>query len=185
MTPEAPVEKRREPQPSMMVRRVIAIRGDGRILLLKRTADSHPNPGLLEFGGGKRNPYQLMFETARNELIEEASIACAPILGFEDYLFHIEKNYPPDHPKWPNLHYLEAVGIGLIRPGIIALGDEHTLYKYYTLETAIRRRNELTPEALIVLVSGYSVLKQCIKYVKSLNQPPPSRGGAILNPNAY
>jgi len=104
----------------VLVNRCIIHDNDGRILLVKRSADDSYNPGLWELPGGKLDIGQDLSTALQREVEEETGLdveSQSPIVYSDSYVIN--------DGKYKGLPYVLLVGIGKVVGGSLSLSHEH------------------------------------------------------------
>ena len=96
---------------------------EGKLLLLRRSADSKTNPGRWEPPGGKTEPGERLDEALKREVFEETGlrIEVSRLLGAVDF-------------ELPALKVACLIMEGHVTSGDIRLSSEHDAYRWLHLE---------------------------------------------------
>lgn len=139
-------EKRSRPRILLIVRAVV-VRGDHKVLLIKRAKDDRWAPGLWEFPGGKLDKGQDMANALVREVLEETGLVAIPT----NRLVFWDSKTLTDGP-YAGLPCV--ILVGEVKPigGKVRLSSDHEGFLWAGLEKALKLDlTEETRKALLVL----------------------------------
>ncbi len=115
----------------VLVNRCIILDKKGKLLLIRRSDNDYNAPGLWEFPGGKLDEGQDLSSALEREVLEETGLLVVPT----NRIAYTESQIIPKG-KYKGLPYVVIIGIGSLLGGKLQLSEEHTDYKWVTVEEA-------------------------------------------------
>lgn len=131
----------------VLVNRCVVKNKNGKILLIKRSEKDYHSPGLWEFPGGKLDEGQDLSSALEREVLEETGLFILPT----ERIAYTESSVIPKGP-YKGLPYVVIIGLGKLVGGKLALSEEHSDFRWVTIEEAYKMHlKEEIRKALIVL----------------------------------
>lgn len=135
--------------------KVLTIRPDGELLVLRRSADDERRPGEWDFPGGGVEAGESPNQGAARELMEEAGIEVDP----QDLtLVYAETSYY-EPAKHSNTRVLFLVHVSEAQAAKITLSHEHDAFKWQPPEVALREHPHPVYRAGLAYVLAHNLQK--------------------------
>lgn len=110
-----------------IIQKCIVVRGDGRILALKRAADDHSRGGNWDLPGGGYEQGENIIAAVKREVLEEAGLTAKTVSPiFVDNHMNVKEGF------FAGLNVFGVCYVSRDWEGEVTLSDEHTEYRWVT-----------------------------------------------------
>jgi 8-oxo-dGTP pyrophosphatase MutT (NUDIX family) len=141
-----------------IIAKTIVFDDDGRLLVLRRSADDEHRPGGSDFPGGKVEEGENIFEGAAREMAEEAGLRLAPA-DFQLIFATTKVDYNTDAKTVVNMVWLGLLA-GLPKGQTVSLSHEHQAFGWFTLEEALANSDAPTQKMFMEHLRDHNLAPQ-------------------------